>query len=242
MSIPRASVKHGSFQKAAELYSKVATGLPEDQQSLLPFEQWFYASLGAVDTNQIDEDRLVDASSAALIKKTIESCRGTGQKAHGSFCQWVFTKMTGVKPAAKFRYLKFAWKLSAKTRRHGAKKLYDYYNDLLTEIKLESVVDGSTVWVTASRFGIFVNLKHTREIERESGGLSNTCRIKTAESGTTTTMADPPPIIGTDFQDMVKEALKDQFELLSVTFQDERSTHRATPEFGWRFTPYAMSF
>jgi len=229
------------FQKAAELYSKVATTLPEDQQSLLPFEQWFYASLGAVDTNQIDEDRLVDARQPALIKKTIDSLPGELSKKHmDRFANGLFTKMTGVKPAAKFRYLKFGLEIVGENKAAWeAKKLYDYYKDLLTEIKLESVVDGSTRVGHGQPFGIFVNLKHTREIERESGGFVKYLQNQNSGIGYYYNYGRPTADYRDRFQEMVKDALKDQFELLSVTFQDEKVNSRATPEFGWRFTPYA---
>ena len=36
-----------------------------------------------------------------------------------------------------------------------------------------------------------------------------------------------------------RAALKEQFEVISVTFQDEKVHSRAAAEFGWRYTPYA---
>jgi hypothetical protein len=42
------------------------------------------------------------------------------------------------------------------------------------------------------------------------------------------------------FQEIVQQALGEQFEILSVTFQDEKVNSRSVPgEYGWRYTPYA---
>ena len=41
------------------------------------------------------------------------------------------------------------------------------------------------------------------------------------------------------FQDAAKQALQEHFEVMSVTFQDEKVNSKATSEYGWRVTPYA---
>ena len=41
------------------------------------------------------------------------------------------------------------------------------------------------------------------------------------------------------FQDIAKQALQEHFEVVSVTFQDEKVNSKATEEYGWRVTPYA---
>ncbi len=42
------------------------------------------------------------------------------------------------------------------------------------------------------------------------------------------------------FQDIVKQALDEHFEVLSVTFQDDKVNSRAIEgDYGWRYTPYA---
>src|SRR5207253_9637820 len=41
------------------------------------------------------------------------------------------------------------------------------------------------------------------------------------------------------FETTVKDALKEQFDVISVTFETENVHSRAHPEFGWRLTPYA---
>ena len=88
------------------------------------------------------------------------------------FANALFTRLSAVKPSVKFRYLKGGFEIVGDhPQAHDARKVYDYYKDLVTEIKLETVVDGSDVVGHEKPFGVFVNLRHTREIERESGGF-----------------------------------------------------------------------
>ena len=78
-----------------------------------------------------------------------------------------------VKPSIKFRYLKAGFEIVGDNpQAFDARKVFDYYKDLVTEIKLETKVDGSDAVGHGQPFGVFVNLRHTREIERESGALA----------------------------------------------------------------------
>ena len=43
-----------------------------------------------------------------------------------------------------------------------ARKIFDYYADLVTEIKLETRIDGNDRVGTGEPFGVFVNIVHTR--------------------------------------------------------------------------------
>ena len=60
----------------------------------------------------------------------------------------------------------------------------------MTEIELEARLDGSAQVGHTEPFGLFVDIRHTKEVERESGGFPNICRIKTT-SGAATTMEGP---------------------------------------------------
>lgn len=229
------------FQKAANQYAEVALSLPEEDQTQQAYEQWFYASLGAVDARFIDEEKLVDGRQPALVKKSFDKLPGELAKKHRDrFANSLFTKMSGVKPAAKFRYLKAGFDIVGENKAAWeARKLYEYYKDLVTEIKLETVVDGSTKVGHDGSFGAFVNLRHTREIERESGGFSKYLQNQNSGIGYYYNYGRPTADYRDRFQDSVKEALKDQFEVISVTFQDEKVNSRSTAEYGWRITPYA---
>jgi hypothetical protein len=109
----------------------------------------------------------------------------------------------------------------------------------VTEIELETKVDGSDAVGHGQPFGLFVNLRHTREIERESGGFSRYLQNQNNAGYSYYNFGRPLENYRDKFQDAAKQALQEQFEVLSVTFQDEKVNSRALGEYGWRFTPYA---
>ena len=88
-------------------------------------------------------------------------------------------------------------------------------------------------------FGVFVNLRHTREIERESGGFSRYLQNQNNAEYSYYNFGRPLENYRDKFQDAAKQALQEHFEVMSVTFQDEKVNSRATAEYGWRVTPYA---
>ena len=49
-----------------------------------------------------------------------------------------------------------------------ARKLFQYYNDLISEIQLLATIDGSDVVGHRQPFGVYLSIRHTSEIERES--------------------------------------------------------------------------
>jgi hypothetical protein len=228
------------YQKAADLYAIDVKGLPESEHTTSLYEQWFAASLGAVDLGAITEEKLPDWKQPPLIRKALLALPGDLADKHmGKFANSLFVKMTGAKPHVKFNYLKAGFDIVG-DHKHAveAKKLFDYYKDLVQEIKLDVVVDGSTRVGHTEPFGIFVNIRHTREIERESGGFG---RYLQNQSGYRFYYNYGRPT--TDYKDRfevaARAALKEQYEVISVTFQDEKVNSRAASEFGWRYTPYA---
>ncbi|MGE3818315.1 MAG: hypothetical protein AB7I30_02680 [Isosphaeraceae bacterium] len=231
----------GLFRRAADRYAKAAASLPEERETAQAFEQWFYASLGACDLSAIDPATLPDVKQPALIREAILSLPGPAAERHLSrFANALFTRMSGLNPAVKFRYLKGGFEIAGDHKQaHEAKKVYDYYKDLVTEITLETAVDGGTTVGHGKPFGLFVNLRHTREIERESGGFGRYLQNQNSGNMFYYNYGRPLENYRDKFQDAATKALQDQFDVLSVTFQDEKVTSKASAEYGWRVTPYA---
>jgi len=117
--------------------------------------------------------------------------------------------------------------------------VFDYYKDLVTEIQLETKVDGNDVVGHEQPFVLFVNLRHTREIERESGGFGRYLQNQNNTNSYYYNFGRPLENYRDKFQDAAKLALQEHFEVMSVTFQDEKVNSKATNEYGWRVTPYA---
>lgn len=231
------------FQEAAERYRILVASrtLSEDEETTQVYDQWFYASLGAVDLASITEDRLPDLKQPALIRRALTSLPGDAAKRHmDKFANALFTRMSACKPQIKFRYLKGGFEIVDADHKQAveARKVYDFYKDLVTEIQLDTLVDSPAAVGHGQSFGLFVNLRHTRDIERESGGFGRYLQNQNSLMFSYN-YGRPTADYRDRFEAAAKEALKEHFEVVSVTFQSENVHSRAHEEFGWRVTPYA---
>ncbi len=229
------------FGEAASQYAAKVSTLAEDEETIDAYLTWFYAGLGSCDLAAIGEKNQPDPRQPDLIRRAILALPGAAAGRHmDKFANALFTRMSALSPAIKFRYLKAGFEVVGDNEQASeAKKVYDYYKDLVTEIKLEATVDGSVEVGTGQPFGLFVNLKHTREIERESGGFGRYLQNQNTGNNFSYNYGRPLENYRDKFQDVVKQAFEEQFEILSVTFQDDKVNSRATPKYGWRYTPYA---
>lgn len=228
------------FKKAAETYAAGVADLNEDEQSTKVYDTWFYASMGACDLNQLTAERQPDVRQAKLIREAIESLPGEAAEKHmGMFANALFTRLSGVKPEIKYNFLKNGFNIVGDhDRAEEARKVYDYYSDLVTEIKLETVVDGTDRVGHGEPFGVFVNILHTKEIERESGGFSKYLQNQN-NMYYSYNYGRPNENYRDKFEEIATDALSENFELMSITFQADDVHSRATEEYGWRITPYA---
>src|SRR5262249_28266387 len=137
------------------------------------FDFWYCAGLGACDPQAITEETVADTRQPKLIREALLAIPGEAGERHMSrFANALFVRLSQVKPSIKYRYLKAGLDVVGDhPQAFEARKVFDYYKDLVTEIKLETKVDGADVVGHEKPFGVFVNLVHTREIERESGGF-----------------------------------------------------------------------
>lgn len=230
-----------AFQKSAEAYAATVPELKESEYSVEPFQFWFNAALGAPDLDQITQDKQPVLSQIPQIKQAIDSLPKESRDKHLSmFANDVFTRMSRVNPAVKFRYVREGLRIVGEhDQAREARKVFDYYNDLVTEIKLETVIDGSPAVGHEQPFGVFVNLRHTKAIERESGGFARYFQNQNNGTGYYYNYGRPTENYRDKFEQSARDALDEHFEVLSVTFQPETISSRATPEEGWRTTSYA---
>lgn len=229
------------FERAAKLYAAEVGKLPKEEESTRVYEHWFYASLGACDLEQVSDETQPDLRQPPKIRQAILALPGDAAERHlGMFANTLFTRMSAAKPAVKFRYVREGFVIAGDHKlAHEARKVHDYYQDLVSEIKLEAAIDGSDVVGHKEPFGVFVNLRHTREIERESGGFGRYLQNQSSMAFSYN-YGRPTEDYRDKFQEAVKQALEERFEVLSVTFQTENVNSRAVAgQYGWRYTPYA---
>jgi len=229
------------FAKAAELYAQAVPNLPEDEQTAEIYEMWYYAGLGSVDLGRITPTKVPDLRQPALVRAAIEALPGDAAERHMSeFANHLFTRLSQAKAELKFRYLRSGFEIVGDHKlAREARKVLDYYDDLVTEIKLETVVDGSDVIGHDQPFGLYVNLVHTKEIERESGGFGRYLQNQNSSNYYSYNYGRPTEDYRDRFSEATRQALAEHFEVVSITFEEPTVNSKALPEYGWRTTPYA---
>lgn len=229
------------FAQAATLYAQQLPEMAEPDQTTQVYELWFYACLGACDLQQVRADSVTDIHQPSRIREAIQALPEPLAKHHlALFANTLFTRMSAVNPAAKFRYLKHGFEIVGDHEQAlEARKVFDYYKDLVTEIQLNVAVDGSDRIGHQQPFGVFVNIRHTRDIERESGGFGRYLQNQNSNQSFSYNYGRPTENYRDKFEAVVKQALGEHFEVLSVTFEPDTVTSKAEADYGWRVTPYA---
>lgn len=227
------------FARAAELYAQKAPSLALDDESTESFEIWFYAALGASDLPAVSQDTQLDERQLVKIQRAIEGLGGDRKERHlARFANLLFNRMSSVNPAVKSRYLDGGFAIVGDHPQAGeARKIWSYYKDLVTEIRLVAEVDGDAT-VGTKPFGVRVNLVHTKDIEREAGGFGKYLQNQNNQLYAYN-YGRPLENYRDKFQEEATKALQEQFEVVSVTFNAADVNSKATAEYGWRVTPYA---
>lgn len=238
---PRRREAMDLFRTAAEMYAAKMPDLEEKDYSTRAFETWYYASLGACDLGLIEDQHRVDPKQAALIRTAIESLPEKASQWHMSrFANLLFNRMSSVKPQLKHKYLDVGFEIVGDNKQAAeARKVHDYYKDLVSEIKLVASIDGDTRVGHDQPFGVQINLLHTKEIERESGGFGRYLQNQNGNVNFSYNYGRPTEDYRDKFEEAVRESYSAQFDVLSVTFQKPDVKSIPAREEGWRITPYA---
>ena len=227
------------FKTAAETYVAGIDKLEEKDYSVDAFTTWFYAGMGACDLGLIDERKINAPKEPGKIKMVLDTLPEKARDWHiGRFANLLFNRMSAAKAHIKHRYLKGGFEITGDHEQAAeAKQVFDYYLDLVSEIKLVTEIDGDDRVGTDQPFGVFVNLKHTKEIERESGGFGR--YLQNQNQGRSYNYGRPTNDYRDKFEEHVRQTFTEQFEILSVTFHKPEVKSVPDAKAGWRITPYA---
>ena len=226
------------FKTAAELYARALPTLEQKDQNAQVYLQWFYASLGASDLEAVKFEYPEAPKQVPLIREALLSLPGESGKKHlADFANALSTRMSAVQPELKHRYLGAGLQITGDHERaRAARELFDYYNDLVTEVQLVTRLDGPDQVGTAP-FGVFVEIRHTKQIEREGGGFQK--YLQNQQGGNFYNFGRPPENYREKFEEAARQAVQESFDLVSCTFHTDKIKSRGTGEDDWRITPYA---
>src|SRR5688500_15202273 len=158
-----------------------------------------------------------------------------------SFGKWLSDGSQQLKPELKHRFLKAGLEVA---KRHpaaeGARKLVQYYADLLTEVELFARLEGDPTIGHTKPFGLHLSIRHTQAVGRESGGFNKYLTNQNTRGGYYYSGPDGPQNYRDDFEKKIREALTERFEIKAVTWFDEKVESRPFGKPGWRETPLAF--
>jgi hypothetical protein len=225
---------------AAAAYSRDFPSAKESDESTSVFETWFYAALGSPSLESMKSHHVATPAEFPKIKTALDSLTGDAKSRHlKSFATTLNTRIANVSPDLKLRYLEGAAAIVGDHEAMAdASDVLRYYRDLITEIELSTSIDGPDRVGTAAPFGLRINLRHTREIERESGGFQKYLQNQT-NSPYGFNFGRPTEDYRDKFEKAARAALEEHFEVLSLTFHSDKVESITDPQFGWRLTPYA---
>lgn len=225
---------------AAEGYAKTLPLDDPSKESSAIFETWFFAALGSPSLEALKSHHVATPDEYPKIKAALEALPGDAKTRHlKSFATTLNNRLANAAPDLKLRYLEGAAAIVGDHEAmRDAGEVLAYYRDLITEIELDARVDGPDRVGGSGPFGLRVNLRHTREIEREAGGfqkyLQNQTNMQYAWN-----FGRPTEDYRDKFEKAARAALEEHFEVVSLTFHSDKIESMTDPEFGWRLTPYA---
>lgn len=240
------------FRAGAAAYATLVPKLKRTEFDLLPYRAWFYGLLGITHDGGVNLRKGVTRESIEEIRQALLDLPGGANAAHIQlFSTMVADNITAnrIAPEMKYRYLSSAVHITGRQPTiYPAEEKIKYYDSLLSEIRLQSRLDGSDRIHTPGVFGVFVSLAHTRDVARESGGFGKYLMNEVQRTVSGKTVVEKP-LYRDRFEESLRVALADFFEIRSITFADPASGARdgggvgrpapSAAESGWQETPLA---
>ncbi len=219
-----------SFADAARRNTRASTA-----RSAWTHFAWFQAALGASDLGQLTRQVDPDKNQIALIATALRQAPAEQRDAlFASFGESLVTTAATVPPQLKPRYFRHGLEiLGDDVSGAEARELLDYYDDLLEEIELAVVVDGSTDIGHGTPFGAHVLMRSTRELAREADAFR--FLVKNNVYNRSSTRVDHRDELATQ----IREAFSEAFEVHAVTFHAEDVKPMGFGRTGWQQTPIA---
>ena len=229
------------FAAAAAAYATATATLPRTEWTTAPFETWLLAASGACDADRIDETTAAVAGEPERIRAVLEGMPAEAREWHAErLATGIVGRIAKLNPAVKYRVTQAGLTVAGDhPRAREARQVIDYYADLVREIELRADIDGPDRVGHGRPFGVLVSLRHTREIEREAGGFGRYLQNQKSANMFAFNFGRPLQDYRTAFEETVRRALGESFDVKSVTFESEKVQSRSDDEYGWRRTPYA---
>lgn len=234
------------FNRGAAAYGKQVAALQPADYSVEAYLGWFNGLLGIGSNGQVNLSKAMNRAALTRIRDHLVALPGKASKAHISmFAKIVNDRLADEKDPLhedlKYRYLASSLIITKDDPfTLGAEKKVAYLDQLLSEVRLQTRVDGPNTVGRDQDFGIVVSIVHTEAMGRAAHFgqyLSNE-----APAGFTNKQQKQSPLVKKmraaqgprdELELNISEALSPFFDIKSITFATPDIKPRATAQAGW---------
>jgi hypothetical protein len=239
------------FQRAADAYGRQVVRLPANEYSIEPYLSWFNAVLGIGSTGQVNLGKPMNRAALGRIRAAILALPGKLAPTHmGQLAKTLNGRLNDTNNPMhedlKYRYLASTLVVTKDDPFSlGLKKRSDYLDELLSEIRIQTRVDGPNTVGANQEFGLIVSVVHTEamgRVARFGQYLSNDPSALAAASkrrGQQAAKGPEPQGPRDEFEKKLTEGLAPFFDIRSITFAAPDVKSRPTSRPGWEETPLA---
>ncbi|MEN6451693.1 MAG: hypothetical protein ABFC96_14470 [Thermoguttaceae bacterium] len=224
-----------SYRKAARLYAESLPEMPDQQQSIEVYRQWFQSTLGASDLAYLTRQDRPDVDEIGRVAAAIRGLGGRATDRHlRMFAEAAISSMDQLPPHLKPHFLRQTMRVVGDhPAGKKARQRLQFYDDLLGEAQLNLAVDGDANVGHGQPFGVRLSIRYTNALGRESDGFSRL--LQKTYSQLSYREIDYPK----DIERSLTEKLSQAFEVQTVRFHDSKVAPRGFGRTGWRETPLA---
>ncbi|MEI8243025.1 MAG: hypothetical protein WCI17_07140 [bacterium] len=235
------------FLRGCQAYARAVPALDPKQYAPDVFLAWFNSLLGLNSNGEINLSKAMNREALARMGDVLRGLPAPAAEKHMAlFGKAIDARLADtakpVPPEMKFKYIASGLVVTAGTAQSAAaRNKLEYYNDLLSGVRVETRVDGSnTIW-RKEDFGIIVSLAHSefmgRLMKMDKYVLAqpvpnNKGAIKRMGGETTAR---------NELERSILESLTPFFEIKSVTFSPREVLPRAIAQPGWQETVLAYA-
>jgi hypothetical protein len=239
------------FQRAADAYGRQVVRLQANEYSIDPYLGWFNAVLGIGSNGQVNLGKPMNRAALGRIRAAILALPGKLAPTHmGQLAKTLNTRLNDTNNPMhedlKYRYLASTLVVTKDDPFSlGLKKRSDYLDELLSEIRVQTRVDGPNTVGVGQEFGIIVSVVHTEamgRVARFGQYLSNDAiaiAARTKRRGPQVAKGPEPQGPRDEFEQKLTEGLSPFFEIRSITFAAPDVKPRPTARPGWEETSLA---
>ena len=239
------------FQKGADAYGREIIRNGGTSQSIEPYLVWFNALVGIGHNNTVNLAKTVNRAGLQKIRTSIQGLPGKAAQTHMNLlAKTLNARLTDERDPlhedVKYRYLAAALVVTKDDPFTMAlQKRATYLDELLSEVRVQTRLDGPNTVGANQEFGIFVSVIHTEAMGRVAKlgqYLTNdaaSIAAKNKRRGPATKKGRDTQGPRDEFEMDLMDALSPFFVVRSITFATPDVKPRATARPGWEETVMA---